>query len=275
MTLRLPGSLVNRALRSRLLSAQQYRAANQAHQSLHQCIVLHNVRAASSGRPPKWDKPRPERDERLQRFDKHGQKHFQNKQGKRRIYEDKSSMTMKHTLMAIASGSNNTRYDPENEIAESEALDGKAAENDGTVNDNLRSGASEGQASQNGASGADDAGDEVAGTGTSQAPVEAGIKIKPKIVNEELKWLQDPRKLGDRVARILHSGEPALAAAIVRAATKQGLRSDVAWNHLLQYCMDQQSPHAAFKFYNDVSTSALASKYLVLTTTDEKTRPKT
>lgn len=174
MTLRLPGSLVNRALRSRLLSAQQYRAANQAHQSLHQCIVLNNVRAASSGRPPKWDKShRPERDERLQRFDKHGQKHFQNKQGNRRIYEDKSSMAVKNTLMAIASGSNNTRYDPENEIAESEALDGNAAENDGTVNDNSRSGASEDQASQNEASGADDAGDagdEVAGTGTSEAP---------------------------------------------------------------------------------------------------------
>lgn len=261
MTLRLPGSLVNRALRSRLLSAQQYRAANATHQSLHQCIVLNNVRAASSGRPPKWDKNRrPERDERPQRFDKHGQKHFQNKQGNKRIYEDKTSMEMKNTLMAIASGSNNTRYDHENEIAESEALDGKAAGSDGTVNDKSTSGVSEDEASQNAASGADDAGDEVAGTGRSQAPVQAGIRIKPKIVNEELKWLHDPRKLGDRVARILHSGEPALAAAIVRGATKQGLRCDVAWNHLLQYCMDQQSPQAAFKFYNDVSTSASVSQ---------------
>ena len=77
--------------------------------------------------------------------------------------------------------------------------------------------------------------------------------MTPKIINEELKWLNDPRKMADRVARILHSGNPALAAALVRAGTKQGMRCDVAWNHLLQYCMDQNHPQAAFKFYNDVS----------------------
>lgn len=80
-----------------------------------------------------------------------------------------------------------------------------------------------------------------------------GASFNRKTINMELKWLEDPRDLADRVARILRSGDPAMAAALVRQAQKEGKRCDVAWNHLLSYCMQRGFPQVAFKFYNDVS----------------------
>jgi NADPH-dependent glutamate synthase beta subunit-like oxidoreductase len=80
-----------------------------------------------------------------------------------------------------------------------------------------------------------------------------GASFNRKTINMELKWLEDPRDLADRVARILRSGDPAMAAALVRQAQKEGRRCDVAWNHLLSYCMQRGFPQVAFKFYNDVS----------------------
>lgn len=77
--------------------------------------------------------------------------------------------------------------------------------------------------------------------------------ISYKSIQMELKWLEDPRALADRVARILRGGDPAKAAALVRQAQKEGKKCDVAWNHLLQYCMERGHPIAALKFYNDVS----------------------
>ncbi|KAJ5485213.1 hypothetical protein N7539_005201 [Penicillium diatomitis] len=73
-----------------------------------------------------------------------------------------------------------------------------------------------------------------------------------KTISMELKWLEDPRDLADRVARLLRSGDPGMAAALVRQAQKDGKRCDVAWNHLLSYCMQRGFPQAAFKLYNDM-----------------------
>lgn len=83
-----------------------------------------------------------------------------------------------------------------------------------------------------------------------------GASFSRKTINMELKWLEDPRDLADRVARILRSGDPGMAAALVRQAQKEGKRCDVAWNHLLSYCMQRGFPQVAFKFYNDVSVSS-------------------
>lgn len=175
-------------------------------------------------------------------------------------------------LMAIASGSLTGRYNSELETSASKALDPEAAESEDLENDPYDYQDGESEAQENGVSNdqtskgeedveADIEADIEVDTADGEAPESdkyrgppGGMpKLTPKIINEELKWLNDPRKMADRVARILHSGNPALAAALVRAGTKQGLRCDVAWNHLLQYCMDQNHPQAAFKFYNDVS----------------------
>jgi hypothetical protein len=109
-----------------------------------------------------------------------------------------------------------------------------------------------------------------------------GASYSRKTISMELKWLEDPRDLADRVARILRSGDPGMAAALVRQAQKEGKRCDVAWNHLLSYCMQRGFPQVAFKFYNDVSVlpSRLVRllKRALLTSysfhlIDEKTRP--
>lgn len=91
---------------------------------------------------------------------------------------------------------------------------------------------------------------------TARSPGAAGISRK--VIEMEMKWLEDPRALADRVARLLQSGDPAKAAALVRHAQKSGMRCDVAWNNLLQYCMDRGHAQAAFKFYNDVSLSGIS-----------------
>ena len=259
MILRLPGSLVNRALRSRLLSAQQYRAATAAQQPPQTWITLKNSRAASSFSDSSagWDRHRrPERRERSERpehFDKRGQNHLQNKQRPKRIYQDVNTTGPKDLLMAIASGSPNAQYSNESEIAESEALDNEATENDVAGNDNAENEVSQSDDVEGKATEGDARDSDIVKPERFRGPPQGGSKITPKIIDMELKWLNDSRKMGDRVARILHSGDPALAAAIVRAGTKQGMRCDVAWNHILQYCMDQKNPQAAFKFYNDVS----------------------
>lgn len=83
--------------------------------------------------------------------------------------------------------------------------------------------------------------------GTGSASV-----VSNKVVDMEIKWLQDPKELADRVARLLKGRQPALAAALVRRAQTDGMRCQVAWNHLLQHSMDRDAPHAAFRFYNEV-----------------------
>lgn len=179
-------------------------------------------------------------------------------------------------LMAIASGSLTGRYNSQLESSASKALDPEAAETEELENDPYDYGDGESETQENGVLEdqvskeqdveadieADSADGEVPENTRFRGPLGGMPKLTPKIINEELKWLNDPRKMADRVARILHSGNPALAAALIRAGTKQGLRCDVAWNHLLQYCMDQNHPQAAFKFYNDVSFVVLRCYHL-------------
>lgn len=240
MTLRLPGSLVNRALRSRLLSAQQHRATTAAQKLPSTWSSLNATRSfyTKHNRIPSHE-----------RFEKQDQKPFQRKHADRPIYRNENKQGGKDSLMAIASNSHSARYDHETEIAESEALDTAAAEGDGPVEEQV-----DGEALESETAPENDSADDKTAEPKNFHGLSLGeSRITPKIVNMELRWLNDPHKMADRIERILQSGEPALAAAIVRAGTKKGMRCDVAWNHLLQYCMDQQSPQAAFKFYNDVS----------------------
>jgi hypothetical protein len=76
--------------------------------------------------------------------------------------------------------------------------------------------------------------------------------IHRQAINSELVWLKDPKKLADRVASLLAAGKPDMAAALVREAQGRRIECTVAWNHLMQYCMNRDAPRAAFKFYNDV-----------------------
>ncbi|EKV09627.1 Pentatricopeptide repeat protein [Penicillium digitatum] len=265
MTFRFPGSLVNRALRSRLLTAQQYRA-NIASQRLPQTWIVSSdhrryTSSYSSSHSRSFD-----RDSDARRIGHVGDKHFKNRQRNRREVQDVRSRDDHDILMAIASGSFTGRYNSERETADSDALDPEAAETEDLEKDPYDYEDGESEVQENGLPGdqaskerdleadveADSADGEAPENDSYRGPIREMPKLTPKIINEELKWLNDPRKMADRVARILHSGNPALAAALVRAGTKQGLRCDVAWNHLLQYCMDQNHPQAAFKFYNDM-----------------------
>ena len=107
---------------------------------------------------------------------------------------------------------------------------------------------------------------EIAKAGTSLKPRDgpAVTSVSGKVVQMELRWLKDPRALADRVARMLRSGNIALAADLVRTAQRQKMECSVAWNHLMSYSMEQGEPLAAFKFYNDVSISG--TRYAVILT---------
>ncbi|KAK4867728.1 hypothetical protein LT330_001238 [Penicillium expansum] len=265
MTFRFPGSLVNRALRSRLLTAQQYRATT-ASQRLPQTWIASSDYRRYTSSYSSSPKRSFDRDSDARRIGHVGDKHFKNRHRNRQEVQDVRSRDEHDILMAIASGSFTGRYNSELETSDSKALDPEAAESEDLENDPYDYEDGESEVQENGVSEdqaskeqdleadveADSADGEAAENESYRGPAREMPKLTPKIINEELKWLNDPRKMADRVARILHSGNPALAAALVRAGTKQGLRCDVAWNHLLQYCMDQNHPQAAFKFYNDM-----------------------
>ncbi|KXG54141.1 uncharacterized protein PGRI_072850 [Penicillium griseofulvum] len=263
MTFRFPGSLVNRALRSRLLTAQQYRASTASQRLPQTCITSSDYRRYTSSSSHYRSSDRDSDSRRIghvpERYERVGDKHFKNRRGNRHNVSNAKSRKDHDVLMAIASGSFTGRYNER--ASENDALE-EAAENEDSVNDPYdyqndeskvqENNVSEDQASEEQDLEADNADGETPENDRFRGPLGGMPKLTPKIINEELKWLNDPRRMADRVARILHSGNPALAAALVRAGTKQGMRCDVAWNHLLQYCMDQNHPQAAFKFYNDM-----------------------
>ncbi|KAJ5787528.1 Pentatricopeptide repeat protein [Penicillium paradoxum] len=248
MLFRFPGSLVNRALRSRLLTAQQYRATIAA-QRLPQTYIASNAFSNSSCQR------RFDNDHDVSRNDRSDQKQkepYSHQWNRKRMFKDFTRDVEQDTLMAIASNSPITRYNIEKEIAESEALDAEAAENDRYDYEASESKGSENEVSDDPeaeAEALEAARDE---SESHRGPPRGRSKITPKIIDEELKWLTDPKNMANRIGRILHSGDPALAAAVVRAGTKKGMRCDVAWNLLLQYCYDQNNPQAAFKFWNDM-----------------------
>ncbi|PTU19335.1 hypothetical protein P175DRAFT_0510603 [Aspergillus ochraceoroseus IBT 24754] len=77
-------------------------------------------------------------------------------------------------------------------------------------------------------------------------------KVSAKVVEMELKWLKDPRALADRIGMLLQADNIGLAAEIVRVAQSEKMECAVAWNHLIEYCMNKKNSAAAFKFYNDM-----------------------
>ncbi|RHZ44958.1 uncharacterized protein CDV56_101372 [Aspergillus thermomutatus] len=93
---------------------------------------------------------------------------------------------------------------------------------------------------------------EIAMAGTSPDHGIGAGNVSKKKVKMELKWLMDPKALADRVAKILKADNVALAVALVRTAQKENMECSVAWNHLLQYCMEKNQPKAAWKLYNEM-----------------------
>lgn len=79
--------------------------------------------------------------------------------------------------------------------------------------------------------------------------------INRKHVRLEMEWVQDPLLLAQRVSTALRGGDPAMAVALAREATKQipGTKFVVAWNRIFGYCFDQGHPKPALRFFNDVS----------------------
>lgn len=101
---------------------------------------------------------------------------------------------------------------------------------------------------------------QIAKAGTSpKVREEEAEAIQGRLTKEnmewELKWLQDPKALADRVANLLRADDLATAAALARKAQKAKRRCLVAWNNILQYTIEKGHPMAAFRFFNDVSSS--------------------
>lgn len=79
-------------------------------------------------------------------------------------------------------------------------------------------------------------------------------RVRSNVLDREMAWLQDPRELANRVARLLafKSESAAMAVDMVRRAQRDGMECTAAWNRLMAHCMRKGAPLAAFKFYNDV-----------------------
>ena len=84
--------------------------------------------------------------------------------------------------------------------------------------------------------------------------------VSRKRIRLEMAWMHDPLVLGRRVSQALAGGDPATAVALARESLKQkkGTAYIAAWNRVIQFCMDRGHPKPALRFYNDVSTSAMA-----------------
>lgn len=72
-------------------------------------------------------------------------------------------------------------------------------------------------------------------------------------VRNELVWLPDRVSLAKRVKQALRQREVRFAAALVRMAQKQRRETTAAWNHIMEYCLQENEPKAAWRFYNEVS----------------------
>jgi hypothetical protein len=111
------------------------------------------------------------------------------------------------------------------------------------------------------------------GDKSSLEEVEENKKLE-RAAKEELRWLQDPLRLSERVRAVLPrkgSTKPVLAEAkalaLVRVASK-GMDCVVAWNHIIDHYMTQGKPKLAQKIFNEVSFSRSYDSiiYHVLTT---------
>ncbi|KAH8424561.1 pentatricopeptide repeat-containing protein [Aspergillus melleus] len=91
-------------------------------------------------------------------------------------------------------------------------------------------------------------------------------KVSRKAIDLELDWLSDRMSLANRVKRILSQGKVAFAAEMVRMATRRGLESTAAWNHLFEYCFRRNSARSAFRFYNDMKKRGVRPSEVTYTT---------
>lgn len=72
----------------------------------------------------------------------------------------------------------------------------------------------------------------------------------------ELTWLQDPRKLADRVEKLLDSKSIEQALTLTRLASKD-MRCTVSWNHILNHHLKHLGPRPAWTLYNEVLTLSM------------------
>jgi transposase InsO family protein len=91
---------------------------------------------------------------------------------------------------------------------------------------------------------------------------QSSSQVNRKHVRLEMEWVQDPLLLAQRVSTALRGGDPAMAVALAREATKQipGTKFVVAWNRIFGYCFDKGHPKPALRFFNDVSFTYYPSK---------------
>ena len=89
--------------------------------------------------------------------------------------------------------------------------------------------------------------------GRSNPPTKHETPINKKSLEEELRWLKDPLKLGANVVALLRQDEFQKALELVRLASKD-IQCTVSWNHLVDYEMSKGRVTNASKIYNEVYT---------------------
>ena len=88
--------------------------------------------------------------------------------------------------------------------------------------------------------------------GRSNRPAKQETPFKKKSLEEELRWLKDPLKLGANIVALLRQDEFQKALELVRLASKD-IQCTVSWNHLVDYEMSKGRVTNASKIYNEVS----------------------
>ena len=73
-------------------------------------------------------------------------------------------------------------------------------------------------------------------------------------VQREIRWLRDPLKHADRVARLLGEDKYFMALALTREASGD-LQCIVSWNHLVDFNMAKGDHKAALKTYHEVRST--------------------
>ena len=111
---------------------------------------------------------------------------------------------------------------------------------------------------------------------SSSKEAEEENKKFERVAKEELRWLQDPLKLSERVRAVLprkDATKPVLAEtkalALVRVASKS-MDCVVAWNHIIDHYMAQGKPKLAQKTFNEVSFSCCYDPINILTTESDE-----
>ena len=86
---------------------------------------------------------------------------------------------------------------------------------------------------------------------SSNRPAKQDEAFSRHTLEQEVRWLRDPLKLGDHTVKLLRQNEPQKALAIVRLASKD-VECTVSWNHIIDYFMSKGNVTDAVKFYNEV-----------------------